>query len=76
MSDNEIKFLENYIDWVNSRKLDPPSYSPAEYAEHLANMRNTEIVEKALEMLNFYNKGTTWDPEMLDELAAILRGDK
>jgi hypothetical protein len=76
MSDNEIKFLENYIDWVNSRKLDPPTYSPAEYAEHLANMRNAQIVDKALEMINFYNKGTKWDSEMLDELAAILRGEK
>lgn len=76
MSDNEIKFLENYIDWVNSRKLDPPTYSPAEYAEHLTNMRNAEIVEKALEMLNFYNKGTNWPKDMLDELAAILRGEK
>ncbi len=76
MSDKEIQFLENYIDWVNSRKLDPPTYSPAEYAEHLANMRNAQIVEKALEMINFYNKGTKWDPEMLDELAAILRGEK
>jgi hypothetical protein len=76
MSDKEIQFLENYIDWVNSRKLDPPAYSPAEYAEHLANMRNAQIVEKALEMINFYNKGTKWDGEMLDELAAILRGEK
>ena len=76
MSDKEIQFLENYIDWVNSRKLDPPTYSPAEYAEHLANMRNAQIVEKALEMINFYNKGTKWDGEMLDELAAILRGEK
>jgi hypothetical protein len=76
MSDKEIQFLENYIEWVNSRKLDPPTYSPAEYAEHLANMRNAEIVEKALEMINFYNKGTKWDSEMLDELAAILRGEK
>jgi hypothetical protein len=76
MSDNEIKFLENYIDWVNSRKLDPPTYSPAEYAEHLANMRNAEIVDKALEMITFYNKGTKWDTEMLDQLTAILRGEK
>lgn len=75
MSDKEIQFLENYIEWVNSRKLDPPTYSPAEYAEHLANMRNAEIVEKALEMVNFYNKGTKWDKEMLDQLAAILRGE-
>jgi hypothetical protein len=76
MSELEIKFLENYIDWVNSRKLDPPTYSPAEYAEHLANLRNAEIVEKALEMLNFYSKGIAWDPEMLDKLGEILRGEK
>ena len=75
MSETQIKFLENYIEWVNSRKLDPPTYSPAEYAEHLANLRNAEIVEKALEMMNFYNKGTKWDSEMLDELAKILRGE-
>ena len=76
MSELEIKFLENYIDWVNSRKLDPPTYSPVEYAEHLANLRNAEIVEKALEMLNFYNKGTGWDTEMIDKLGEILRGEK
>lgn len=75
MSETQIKFLENYIEWVNSRKLDPPTYSPAEYAEHLANLRNAEIVDKALEMMNFYNKGTKWDVEMLDELAKILRGE-
>lgn len=75
MSENEIKFLENYIDWVNSRKLDPPTHSPAEYAEHLTNMRNAEIVDRALEMINFYNKGVNWPKEMLDDLAKILRGE-
>jgi hypothetical protein len=27
-------------------------------------------------MLNFYNKGNNWTKDMLDELAAILRGEK
>jgi hypothetical protein len=75
MSQKDIQFLENYMDWVNSRKLDPPTYSPAEYGEHLANMRNAEIVDRALEMLEFYNKGIDWPTNMLDELTKILRGE-
>lgn len=75
MTQKEIQFLEKYIDWANSRKLDPPTHSPAEYAEHLTNIRNAEIVDRALEMVNSYNKGTDWPKGMLDELAKILRGE-
>lgn len=71
-----INFLENYVEWANERKLFPPTHSPAEYAEHLRNIRNSEIIDKALEMIGKYEESRVgWSQEMIADLARILRDE-
>jgi hypothetical protein len=72
----KINFLDNYVDWANDRKLYPPTYSPAEYSEHLRNIRNSEIIERALEMLGDYELSETgWPKELVQQMAKILRDE-
>lgn len=73
---SKIDFLENYVEWANERKLFPPTHSPTEYAEHLSNLRNYEIIEKALEMIGTYEMSETgWPREMVEKMAKILRDE-
>jgi hypothetical protein len=75
-NESKIDFLENYVEWANERKLYPPTHSPTEYVEYLHNLRNYEIIEKALEMIGTYEmSGTGWSREMIEKLAKILRDE-
>jgi hypothetical protein len=75
-TESKIDFLENYVEWANERKLFPPTHSPTEYAEHLRNLRNSEIIEKALEMIGTYELSETgWPREMIEKMAKILRDE-
>lgn len=74
--ESKIDFLENYVEWANERKLFPPSNSPTEYVEYLHDLRNYEIIDKALEFLGQYEMSETgWSKEMVDKIAKILRDD-
>jgi hypothetical protein len=74
--EQKINFLENYVEWANDRKLFPPTYSPAEYSEHLRNIRNSEIIEKALEMIGNYEMSETgWPKDLVEKMAKILRDE-
>ena len=76
LSESKIDFLENYVEWANERKLYPPTHSPTEYAEHLRNMRNSEIIDKALEMIGAYEMSQSgWTREMVEKMAKILRDE-
>lgn len=48
---NKIEFLENYLAWVNDNRLDPPTFSPEEYAIHLRNISNQELIDAMVEMV-------------------------
>jgi hypothetical protein len=73
---SRINFLENYVEWANDRKLFPPTHSPTEYAEHLRNIQNAEILDHALEMIGKYEQSTQgWSQEMIQSLAKILRDE-
>lgn len=72
----DIALLEAYNEWVIDQKLNPPRYTPGEYAEHLRHLRNEQIIENALEMIGKYHKGIDWTPEMIEALLGILRDEK
>jgi hypothetical protein len=75
-TESKIDFLENYVEWANERKLFPPTFSPTEYAEHLRNMRNSDIIDRALEMVGAYEMSETgWPREMVEKMAKILRDE-
>jgi len=48
---NKIEFLENYLAWVNDNRLDPPSFSPEEYALHLRNISNQDLLDAMVAMV-------------------------
>jgi hypothetical protein len=72
----DVDLIEHYLDWKINMQLRERDYGPERYAEHMALLRNENVINKALEMLDKYNKGTDWNQEMLDSLAAILRSNK
>lgn len=72
----DIALLEDYNGWVIENKLNPPTYSPQEYAKHLETKNNAIAIEEALEYLEFYNKGTPLPKDMLDHLVKVLKNEK
>lgn len=72
----DVDLIEHYLNWKIDMQLRSGDYTPERYAEHMALIRNETVINKALEMLEKYNKGTDWNQEMLDSLAAILRSNK
>ena len=43
--EDKIKFIEDYLMWVNENKLDPPTFSPEEYASHLRFIKHQEMLQ-------------------------------
>lgn len=74
MTKTNVKLLQDYLDWKAERNLIPATLSPEEYAEYLQNVENARRIEKALEMIEKYNKGIDWEPAMVDGLKDILEG--
>lgn len=50
--ENKIEFLESYLAWVNDNRLDPPTFSPEEYALHLRNISNQELLDAMVALVN------------------------
>jgi hypothetical protein len=48
---DKIQFIENYLAWVNDNKLDPPTFSPEEYAIHLRNISNQELLDSMVALV-------------------------
>jgi hypothetical protein len=72
----DVGLLEDYNAWVIENKLNPPTYSPQEYAKHLEIKKTLLAVNNALEYLDFYNTGTPFEKEMLDKLVRILKNEE
>ena len=72
----DIDLLEAYNGWVVENKLNPPTYSPAEYAQYLEVQSAVKSVQKALEFIGFYNNGTSFHPDMIDSLERILKNEE
>jgi hypothetical protein len=72
----DIGLLEEYNRWVVDNKLNPPTYSPQEYALYLESEVAKRQLAKAIEMVEKYNIGTQWSPEMLDSLLRIMRNEE
>jgi uncharacterized membrane protein len=72
----DIDLLEEYNKWVIENKLNPPTYSPAEFARHIEIEATLKNVVKALEFIGFYKKGTAFHPDMVDTLERILKNEE
>ena len=72
----DIDLLEEYNRWVVDNKLNPPKYSPQEYAMHLESENAKQALAKAIEMVEFYHKGTHWNEEMVESLLKVLRNEE
>lgn len=72
----DIGLIQDYNRWVVENKINPPQFSPVEYAKYIEDEKRKTAVEKAIAMIEKYNKGTPWEPEMLDSLLRILRNEE
>lgn len=72
----DIQLLEDYNRWVVDNKLNPPTYSPQEYALYLEAEQAKKNLSRAIEMVEKYNMGTQWSPQMLDSLLRILKDEE
>lgn len=72
----DIDLIQDYNRWVVENRMNPPQFSPLEYAQYIEAEKRKEAIEKAIAMIERYNKGTVWEPEMLNDLLGILRNEE
>ena len=73
----DIQLLEDYNRWVVDNKLNPPTYSPQEYAIYLESEKAKEQLAKAVEMVEYYSTGNTpWGKEVVSKLLRILKDEE
>jgi hypothetical protein len=73
----DIELLQEYTEWVIEQKLNPPDYSPVEFAKYVETRERLKALDRGLEMLEFYAKdNTVWGPDLLQTLVRILRNEE
>lgn len=72
----DIELIQDYNRWVVENKINPPQFSPMEYAKYIEDEKRKVNVESAIKMIEFYNKESLWEPEMIDALLRILRNEE
>lgn len=72
----DIALIQDYNRWVVENKINPPQFSPIEYAKYVEDERRKVNVESAIKLIEFYNKEALWEPEMMDSLLRILRNEE
>lgn len=66
---DKVKFVEEYLQWVNDNRLDPPAFTAEDYAQHLKNISNQELIDAIVEVVK-----TQKDPiEIVDSIFTILK---
>ena len=73
----DIQLLEDYNRWVVDNKLNPPTYSPQEYALYLEAEQAKKTLANAIEMVEYYSQGNTpWGDEVVSKLLRILKDEE
>jgi hypothetical protein len=73
----DIELLQEYTEWVIEGKLNPPEYTPVEFAKFVETRGRLKALDRGLEMLDFYAKGDApWSKELLQTLVRILRNEE
>ena len=72
----DIGLIQDYNRWVVESRMNPPQFSPLEYAQYIENEKRKEAIDNAIAMIEQYNKGTLWEPEMVNKLLGILRNEE
>lgn len=73
----DIELLHEYTEWVIEGKLNPPEYTPVEFAKFVETRERLKALDRGLEMLEFYAKDNTpWSSELLQTLVRILRNEE
>ncbi len=72
----DIDLIQDYNRWVVENKINPPQFSPMEYAKYIEDEKRKVNVQSAIALIEFYNKGAAWEPEMIDALLRILRNEE
>lgn len=72
----DIALIQDYNRWVVENKINPPQFSPIEYAKYVEDEKRKVNVESAIKLIEFYNKEVLWEPEMVDSILRILRNEE
>lgn len=73
----DIDLLQEYNGWVIENKLNPPTYSPQEYARYLQTKNALEANEKAIAYADRNLRlGVQMDSEMIQTLIRILKDEE
>lgn len=73
----DIDLLQEYNGWVIEHKLNPPTYSPQEYARYLQTKNALEANEKAIAYADRNLRlGVQMDSEMIQTLIRILKDEE
>lgn len=72
----DIDLLEEYNAWIIEHKLNPPTYSPQEYAKYLETKKALLALQRGIEYAQKYNVGAQWDAHMIESLLRILKNEK
>lgn len=73
----DISLLQGYNEWVVNSKLNPPEYSPEEYAKFLEVEALKKNVETVLERIDYYCTGNVpLDVEIVQSFARTLRNEE
>ena len=70
--EDKIKFIEDYLMWVNENKLDPPTFSPEEYSKHLRDIKNSQLLDLIFDIAN----SETSSSKAIDSILLILKDYK
>lgn len=69
----DIDLIKQYNEWVIESKLNPPQYTPVEFAEHMETIKKLEALDRALEVLEDAALSQVVDSEFI---LRILRNEE
>jgi hypothetical protein len=72
----DLSILKAYNDWVVEKKLNPPTFSPEEFAREMEDLALRVKVEEALSYLVKYSMAETVPSDIVKHAIDILKGEK
>ena len=76
LENKDVDLISKFLDWQVDMRMRERDYGPERYAEHLKAVANERAIQRAIAMIDKYDIGTVWEPEMLHSLRDILKGEK
>ena len=73
----DIELIHEYTEWVIEGKLNPPQYTPIEFARFVETRERLRALDRGLEMIEQYHASEApWSVDMMQSLVRILRNEE